>query len=63
MNPMKEETNNPTLDELNQEFLEFQDYLTSKEKKLKLPVTFTMDDIDSLLLSLAEVKVDFMKNK
>lgn len=43
-----------TIDEINQEFQDFQDVLTAKEKHLKLPTAWDKEDIEKLLLLLQQ---------
>lgn len=60
MTVMKEEKNDLTLDDINREFQDYQDDLLMREKKLRLPVSFTPDDsLIDLIRSLKEVIPDF----
>lgn len=48
-----------TVDDINQEFQDFQDELLTRKKKLKTPITFTdtMDDLIDLIDIPPEKKV------
>ena len=49
------------VDKINDEFSEFQDYLVTRSKRLKLPVSFDFDDYDRLQSLLSEIRYKEVK--
>lgn len=57
------ETDHTTIDDLNQQFQDFQDDLMTREKKLKIPTTWNKEDIEKMLLLLQQQDhLDLLKN-
>lgn len=51
-----------TIDEINQQFQDFQDDLMTREKKLKIPTTWDKEDIEKMLCLLQETEdIDLLK--